>query len=507
MAVAAKTFIWLGPSTPSTCLAVDLITRVGTIATKMADDIWHWDTESYSRSALESYETCTEEQSEQLGIPFSDVASWDALSAFYDNAWFQRIWIVQEALPARNATMLCGAYSVPWLLAKNAAAWYHYKAGDAVFPHHKRTVDGVANATDMSLTWNIRQGSEYLAPLLGQKTHPTYKWALYRLLQTFRNRLATDPRDKVYALVGLSELDGKIGSDDEPFVIDYAKDVRTVFAETARAIIRNNSFQEGNIDIILDARRSTCRCSGESPLEADWPSWVPDWRVHAGEGCRWGVGRRIPAWHGHRSQVGKHKEPVAPRDLFALETRGIVLGRATYVSPHRHASEIILKAAMRAERDKCLEMVDIYPTGEPVEVAFALTMIGGTLPACFVEMGVTPRVYADKYLGWLDSILMPQSTREELEAKSRAGSRYLKYGFNNDWVEHVIKAYCERRWYVLDTNYIGLGNHYMREGDVVARLVGLSVPCVLRPKGTNTEDGYEFIGCVGMALEILDIVC
>jgi hypothetical protein len=485
----------------------------------MAGDMFLWDSEQYDPSSLETYEEISAEESKELGIPFSDTASWDALSEFYDRPWYERIWIVQEMLPSRDAVVIVGAYSVSWDLVKSAASWYRYKAG-AISKHHKRSVDGFGLTISMGLSGNLRcmssdprpcyypvlsvgaqpavkldcpnlVGSEYHPELLGQKTTPTYRWELQRLLSAFRRRKATDPRDKVYALLGLSDFN----LDRSEFEVDYAQDVKTVFTYTARTIIKSNSPLSGsNLDILLQGRRSTCACEDNGkPQRDDWPSWVPDWRRHMGTGCEWGIGQHFEEWHDQYA-AGKHVEEEGenPSDPFALRTRGIILGRAVYVSPYDHFGEFILHGRMREARDRFVDMVSFYPTGQDADIAFAMTMLGGVLTDSIVNRGTTIELYTDTYLDFLDVLTMPTDTPEADELRVHEAMEYHELGFDNDWVQAVLKAYCERRWYVLDTDYVGLGNHHMQEGDVVAKLVGLSVPCVLRP--LDNGEGYRFIG-------------
>ncbi|KAK3312686.1 heterokaryon incompatibility protein-domain-containing protein [Apodospora peruviana] len=511
----AKTVIaYVGPSGPSTDRAVDLITRVGTMAGKMAGDMFRWDDEqSYTPESLKSYEKISYEQSTEMGIPFHDTESWDAFSEFYDRKWYQRIWIVQEILPSRHAVVVCGSHSVKWEHVKHAAAWYHYKAA-VVSGRHKRKVDGIQLTQGMDLTWNLRLGSEYLAELMGQKTGPTHRWTLQRLLTAFRGREATDPRDKVYALVGLSDLAPELSGNEKGLRIDYGKDVKTVFTEAARAIIGTENLSP-NLDVLLAARRTTCACAGEPSREEQegWPSWVPDWRRHFGWGCQWGVGWPIEEWSVESYKAGKHTNlDQKGDDIFTLRVRGKVLGRVIYASPHAHVSEMLQNDAIRKTEAICLDMLQeslsvsdnrYLPTGQPIEVAFAMTLIGNRFPKTLKEKGViTEETYAENYLGFLDSLLMPKDTEEERTIRERTGLPYYdKYGFDNDWIEAVMHAVCERRFYVTDTGLIGLGNHYMREGDVVVKLVGMSLPCVLRPRrrrpygvNGNGQEGYEFIG-------------
>lgn len=152
---ARRVIAYLGPSTASTPLAIDLITRVGTIARNMSGDVFLWDYEQYHPESLKTYEKLSVEATEKLGISFSDTESWDAFSEFYDRSWYERVWIVQEMLPSRNALIVCGNHSISWDLVKGAASWYHYKAG-AISERHRRSVDGISLTTAMELSWNGR---------------------------------------------------------------------------------------------------------------------------------------------------------------------------------------------------------------------------------------------------------------------------------------------------------------------------------------------------------------
>ena len=153
---ARRVIAHLGPSTPSTPLAIDLITRVGAIAKNMSGDMFLWDYDQYHPESLQTYEELSAEATEKLGIPFRDTASWDAFSEFYDRPWYERIWIVQEMLPRRDALVMCGSHSISWDLVKSAASWYHYKAG-AISKRHRRSVDGIGLTIGMDLSWNGRR--------------------------------------------------------------------------------------------------------------------------------------------------------------------------------------------------------------------------------------------------------------------------------------------------------------------------------------------------------------
>jgi hypothetical protein len=115
----------------------------------------------------------------------------------------------------------------------------------------------------------------------------------------------------------------------------------------------------------FQGRRSTCTCEDDAQPQADdWPTWVPDWRRHIGTGCEWGVSQHFGEWNDehaastHIEEEGEDKRESSP---FALQTRGIIFGQATYVSPHHQFSQIIQQGGLRETRDKFMGMLSAYP--------------------------------------------------------------------------------------------------------------------------------------------------
>jgi len=73
---------------------------------------------------------------------------------------------------------------------------------------------------------------------------------------------ATDPRDKIFTLLGLCSQP----KDGTTFSVDYTRSVENIYSETARRLVQ----MDGYADIILYA--GFPKQSGNIPL----PSWVPN---------------------------------------------------------------------------------------------------------------------------------------------------------------------------------------------------------------------------------------
>jgi hypothetical protein len=462
-------------------LGIDFVKKVGDVALPTATDMFRWDSydESHEETKLERREALTIEQSRQLGIPFDDTESWDAFTDFFDRPWYQRMWTVQEIIQARKAIVLCGPYSLPWEHVSAAARWYYFKAG-AIHQEHPRGIDGVHLVTQMTtIAWRMKMGSEYNRELFQQSTRPTCKWGLRDLLENLRPRLATDPRDKVFALLGISDIDRQFWG-DKGMSVDYSKSVVDVFTQATDEIIKSDA---SDLNVIWSARQRND--------EAGWPSWVPDWRLSTGTGCAWGIGAPLKT---KGTPNGRHIY-IPTTEPRSLAVKGKVIGRVTYRNQYRHFGELFQDGHLREVYDACMGRLSDYPTGEGVETAFGLTLIGGLpFPKGLQKKETSLETYTAKYMQFYDNTQMPMGSPEEKEKREAALAETYKVGLDMSWLEGVLAAYCERRFIITDSGHMGLAHHEVLEGDVIAVVMGLEWPCVLRPKSERHDDGYEFVG-------------
>ncbi|EPE34325.1 hypothetical protein GLAREA_10019 [Glarea lozoyensis ATCC 20868] len=75
------------------------------------------------------------------------------------------------------------------------------------------------------------------------------------------DRSATDPRDTIFALLGLSSY-------PESVTVDYSKSVRDIYVKATREMIIDTTGP--SLNIICTTYRS------DRPSDHDLPSWIPD---------------------------------------------------------------------------------------------------------------------------------------------------------------------------------------------------------------------------------------
>ncbi|KDN71718.1 putative HET domain-containing protein [Colletotrichum sublineola] len=104
---------------------------------------------------------------------------WDGLVSLFEEPWFTRVWNVQEVFNARAASVCCGRWSVPAHMLATAATLIGVDPG----PQRKAMLDLMPNPSTR---------------------RPLKKKSLQDLLWRFRGSRATDPRDMVYAMLGVA---------------------------------------------------------------------------------------------------------------------------------------------------------------------------------------------------------------------------------------------------------------------------------------------------------------
>lgn len=177
-----------------------------------------------------------------------------AMSAFLQRPWFHRIWIVQELMAARSIAIWSGPLTLDpdTILTGAARAFTLYNVNILLqmFTAGQSAIARLQLACAAHLE-NLRQLRKHV------------RLGIYEMLLLTRYFQSTDPRDKLFALVGLA-------FDVEADFVDYSLDVHEVLIELSKRILTGQTqLPEQPLDVLS----WISRISAEEPM----PSWVVDW--------------------------------------------------------------------------------------------------------------------------------------------------------------------------------------------------------------------------------------
>lgn len=366
------------------------------------------------------------------------------LSTLYSRPWFSRLWCVQEIVLAKDALVLWGEQEVPWDDVGLAATYIYIKE---ISPSLRDDETRFYKATR----------AEYAA----------YKYAFdlsdfsfLETLMSFRDCHSTDPRDKVYGLLGIADLKSEVG---DPFKPDYGKSVGQVFADAAVYIIRVT----GSLDIFSSIGHPAAYNGDDG-----YTSWAPRWDKY--------------------SCTGRLYAPISPpnacrrRPIRLLDAQDVAKGQlccmgVTYDKVSAVDDLRDYELPTKPVRDHaCLKIHQKVSYSEQSMQSLARTMtIGftnqwGDLEQADVEAQSTFYRGFSEFISWLHAPVEQNNESCALHTYRTA----------------VSAASARRRIFWTSGGSYGLGPGCMRVGDIVAVLYGGNVPYVLRPRG----NGYLLLG-------------
>lgn len=203
------------------------------------------------------------------GATDSDVANgtiWKPLSRLFSLPWWSRMWVLQEAYFANpsESIVVCGNETRPW--ASIIIASSILMDGEVVRRFSPRMPPTVYAGL-------FRSTAATLIDMRASKMSKTLWETLQRISRT---RLATDPRDKIFALLNL------LDRDEWPFEPDYSVDAVEMYTKVAVHFInKTNSLTILSECAFFDGAREDLKFRKELRRQhlAGLPSWVPDWTL------------------------------------------------------------------------------------------------------------------------------------------------------------------------------------------------------------------------------------
>jgi hypothetical protein len=238
---ATGVIAWLGREDGSSSSAMELLNEL--------------DTDLQERRV--SVDTMNEWIAYRLFEPSYKV-KWEGLCVLLQRSYWKRLWIIQELTVAREAVLLCGWDTADLSRLRLITLVIHRLHLRLVFDYS----DISRQVTEAG--WRFMKMERIL--LAWQSRHRNgERLQLLPLLQHSSENLCTDPRDKVYAMLGMVPT-----YNDEELNIDYSVLTADVFINAAKYIVRSSH----SLEILIHCRR-------EFNPNFSLPSWVPDWMKYS----------------------------------------------------------------------------------------------------------------------------------------------------------------------------------------------------------------------------------
>ncbi|KAK2595337.1 hypothetical protein QQS21_006937 [Conoideocrella luteorostrata] len=471
---AKEVFVWLGPETKNSNLAMWLLKMLS-----KPDD--------GTKSNPGYIEAMKERESSAPQGRFAE--AWTAFDDLFALEYWKRLWIIQEIAASTDVIVCCGQKSISWPDLETA------------FWGKKYVFDMFTKRTDADLTAHPRNTHQLFDFWAWKKAIARVEpQSLLRALIDSRRSKASNPRDHVYALLGIS-------SDSSTLVPipNYKLSVEQVYTDLTKAMIQAN----GNIDIICLRGRSDARNN-------NLPSWVPDWSALAEVERPWlfrsalsnsgkikdGLATAFDSFDSFDSSFGVRVEG----NLLCVSGRvfGVVDGLSTGISPdgditgemtqptilttayvdgHGHAAAVN-DALMMEEFSKKLENPSrtdlIHYLLHPIGIE-TMSTHGHSLLAAWLEANRNFKLCDFELYIWATKLYGHQRQWKKrvshyFESKDTFTEDMHKYMAN---IETTLKG--GMRLMTTNLGHVGMAHPQTQRGDHICLLEGMSSPVILRP--------------------------
>jgi hypothetical protein len=413
--------------------------------------------------------------------------------------WFRRTWITQELSLASKATMVCGHRSISWdtFIFGFTMTFVNGKRASGGWPEDENFIGALAQIRE----WVHRSESV-------SSVHYRHPVTLLDLLHDCRIFEATDPRDKVYGLLGVAPPDSEAAS----VQVDYSKSVEEVYEDLANLILSSS----GNLDLLSVPQNN-------SQFSQRLPSWAPDWshtassrldlvfptaeRAIASGPIREFAASRgstsIPTFKGRRilvisgyfvDSITQLSEIIQPPKLDQLQKQ--LLGqklddRESVLGAEGLASMSTYFNVMMLIEDLALGSTDdsIYPTGELRTRAFWRTLCTDVSPNHFESA-------EQAFASWRQAMKAPRVLKKYRVDKFRDMYNYLAavgYGVTDTVYDGdglflmLMRPAFYSRFAITKTGYFALVPPTTRVGDQVGLFKGGKVPLIVRQEDNQSR--------------------
>jgi len=407
-------------------------------------------------------------------------AACAAVVYLFERDYWDRLWVVQEVFNARMKEVYCGDKFIRWDVLDDVVE---------IFTRYETQLKPyfVTDWADDDRSLISKHRLRYSNALThgGPSSFPDVKSlrqqgkaTLLEVLKACRNKLSSDPHDKVYAILGLLPMDIS-----DQFKPNYNQSIPDLYIHVFDTLVTTTK----SLDVICEAVQYPVHRSS-----IKLPSWVPDWsqipqRGSATRSQSFNADRGTAAKHRYLDESGKQIENAGS----IIEITGIEI-------------DIIRRCGIAVD---VLNGLDHYLMAFLHWRALHLEALGGRydddLRAAFCRtlcLDQTPdlRRYGYRSSDWGEVCfhVFASLLRERLPWL-KLDEDLLRYANTQlglkleDW-KKILNEACHnsmqgRSFCLTEGGLMGLGTGSMQVDDIVVVALGCHSPIILRPDGNQSQ--------------------
>ncbi|KAI1066843.1 hypothetical protein LB506_012104 [Fusarium annulatum] len=455
---------------------------------------------------------------QELGLPARESPAWGALNSMLNAPYFYRVWILQELALAPTYTLLWGDLVIP------KADFMTFKmATMRLGMHHRDLKNPILTLCCPAIEWNLV--SMEFTDDVGMKSP-----SLYELVCATTGCHATDPRDKIFALIGLA------GDRTYGILPDYHKTHSAVFAEFTLKVISETM----KLDVLDYADIEDPNDKERSPF------WAPRWHGEVNTANHFDSNH-----HGFKSSHNKKMSMKSSNNSQALELMGLHIDKVKEVHnqngnryrnlmsmgslaidhecflKHQYGSDIITPIVLTMMSGRVQSRVGLpklsHPTDDSYLYSFAalaflllsetfsddkngknenkkyrkamIQLIKMAVQACR-SVPQNESVFGKPDIWELINDRLAQLSPDDTETLSYNDILKRNLGDVKEAVTPFVYdsgRYHGRRFFITEKGHIGTGPPCLEPGDSVCILFGGAAPYIVRPSSPS-RDEYLFLG-------------
>ncbi|PQE13296.1 heterokaryon incompatibility protein [Rutstroemia sp. NJR-2017a BVV2] len=458
-----RTTIWLGPEIKGIETTSSLLEKMWRLHIEDQDLV----------SGSRKRKPYTPSELEATNLPPARDRSWKVLVELLSRPWFVRTWVIQEAvLSSMHPQMLCGSYKLDWEKLLGACSWMRSMCYSITPISHN--IEAWTATRSLNLFNDLKN--------IGGR------WEMATLLMRAMGFQASEPRDKVYSLVGLSGEGSDSTYIPKALQANYDKPCRDVFRDVTRYIIKSSA----NLSIFALVRYI--------PEGKALPTWSVDFTANA----QWEqisnlvMGYHHRGWHSMREKPNKASGNL-PVDMPASPSDDVLALRGLSIDIVGTLCETMSRSNLNSSGSQALfawKSAYEYTKNRRLDLARAfmvtLTANWGLTETVMMEHEPLSNFWA--YLWQAHDALLKIS--EDHDAVKGELQHVLEPQNANDpgdadlYRLHLNAAYNRRMFFTKHKYFLGLGPKSMQQGDILCVLFGGATPFILRPDGEQ----FRFVG-------------